>query len=159
MDKIWMGIDPGLGGGVGFINNGKTNSFHTPTLKNSKGKNQFNTPAMVDIITGSGTYNLENIFCIIEAVHSMPGQGCVSVFSFGYGYGLWVGIVAALGIPYQLVAPQTWKKSLLQDTLKDKTASIVLAQQLFPDFHAKFKKDEALAEALLLAEYGRRIHK
>ncbi len=149
-----IGIDPGKSGAIAFIFGKNISQFHTPLV----GK-EYDVSQMVKIITGSDTYRLENAFCVIEKVHAMPGQGVVSMFTFGYGFGLWVGIIASLRIPYILVAPQTWKKEMLKDTNRDKGASIIMAEQLFPDFRCKFKKDEALAEALLLAEYGRRIKK
>lgn len=152
---IYIGIDPGKKGACAFIlNNTVIRTVYTPMFDK-----KYNVSGMVNCLMQPEIINngVKDCFCVIESVHSMPGQGCVSVFSFGFGYGLWVGIINALGIPYQLVSPQTWKKALLSDTKKDKTASIVLAQQLFPDFKAKYKKDEALAEALLIAEYGRRL--
>lgn len=49
-------------------------------------------------------------------------------------------------------------KKLLADMRQDKGASRVRAQQLFPNAAAQFAmvKDDGKAEAVLLAEYGRR---
>ena len=44
----------------------------------------------------------------IEFVHSFPGQGVVSTFTFGQNYGQWQGIVAALGVESVSVSPQAW---------------------------------------------------
>ncbi|MFM6207166.1 hypothetical protein, partial [Planktothrix sp.] len=93
---------------------------------------------------------------ILESVHAMPGQGVSSMFSFGLGYGVWLGIVAALNVPIEFVTPQAWKK--YYSLGPDKEASRVKALQLFPSqaSELKLKKHHGRAEALLLAEYLRR---
>ncbi len=88
----------------------------------------------------------------------MPGQGVVSMFSMGYGYGLLLGVIVALEIPYTLVAPQTWKKAMLFDMpARDKAASLARAKQLFPTMSGEIGKHHGKAEALLIAEYGKRL--
>jgi hypothetical protein len=91
-----------------------------------------------------------------------PGQkmqaamGVTSAFSFGMGFGMWIGICAASELPYQLVHPATWKAALMRDMSKEKDASRVKAMQLYP-YTAKDlarKKDHARGDALLLAHYG-----
>jgi hypothetical protein len=79
------------------------------------------------------------------------------MFGFGKGYGMWIGIVAALEIPYTLVTPQAWKKELMQG-IKDKDAGRLRAMQLFPAYNEWLvrKRDIGRADALLIAEYGRR---
>ncbi|MGL4498487.1 MAG: hypothetical protein ACRCU2_05435 [Planktothrix sp.] len=97
-----------------------------------------------------------NSIIIIENVHAMPGQGVTSMFSFGMGYGIWLGIIAALSIPVEFVTPQTWKKHYSLGS--DKESSRVTALQLFPSQseNLKLKKHHGRAEALLLAEFLRR---
>jgi hypothetical protein len=48
------------------------------------------------------------------------------------GYGMWIGILAALHIPYTLVTPNRWKKEMMAGMGKEKEASCVRAAQLFP---------------------------
>ena len=50
-----------------------------------------------------------NSFCLIERVHSMPGQGIASTFKFGENYGLIQGLIIAMGIPYDFVSPNKWQ--------------------------------------------------
>jgi crossover junction endodeoxyribonuclease RuvC len=103
----------------------------------------------------------------IEKVHAMPAfgkdkngndkrQGITSMFRFGEGFGLWIGIIAALGLPCTQVAPQTWKKALMAG-MPDKDASRQRAQELYPQCVKDLsrKKDHNRAEALLLAHYGK----
>jgi hypothetical protein len=83
-------------------------------------------------------------------------MGVTSAFNFGMGFGMWIGICAALELPYQLVHPATWKARLMADMGKEKDASRVRAMQLYP-YTAKDlarKKDHARGDALLLAHFG-----
>lgn len=162
---IFIGIDPGLNGALAHIND--VGNFATvqpvQTITRAKGnsfKREYNVAAMIGFLN-----EIENkfvhTFCTIEAVHAMPGQGVTSMFSMGYGFGLWVGILTSLRIPFQFVTPQAWKKAMLYGTGKDKEASRLKAIQLFPQVadQLALKKDEGKAEALLIAEYGRRLYR
>ncbi|MBQ1805433.1 MAG: hypothetical protein II010_05975 [Oscillospiraceae bacterium] len=96
---------------------------------------------------------------VLEHVSAMPGQGVVSMFTFGAGWGRIMGVLDALRIPYELVRPQKWKKTF--SVTSDKNSSIEVAKRLFPgiDLHRterSRKDDDGLAEALLMAEYARR---
>lgn len=101
---------------------------------------------------------MERIVCCIEKVHAMPKQGSVSMFTFGEGYGWLKGVMNTMGIPFQEIPPQTWKKEFGLNS--DKQKSVEVAKQLFPN--AKLipdgckKEQDGLAEALLMAEYARR---
>jgi crossover junction endodeoxyribonuclease RuvC len=67
--------------------------------------------------------------------------------------GIWLGVMAALRMPYTPVRPVVWKKAFSLG--KDKEASRLRAQQLFPSADLRRKRDHGRAEALLLAWYGR----
>ena len=150
---IFIGIDPGLDGAVGVLcPNSKVETHRTPTLKVGS-RRQLVVTEMVSIVLESYFHN--RTFAILENVHSMPGQGVASSFSFGRGFGFWEGILAAIGVPYQLVAPQTWKAAMLRDMPKDKNASKLQALRLWPELG---RLSDGEAEALLIAEYGRRLH-
>ena len=89
----------------------------------------------------------------------MPGQGVVSMFNFGMNFGFIQGVLKAYRIPYELVTPQKWKKEF--SCTSDKNTSIEVCKRLFPKVNLKAtercKKDhDGMAEALLIAEYGRR---
>lgn len=152
----YIGIDPGLSGAIAAIRpNGGIEIADTPTMQVKKGKgkrNEYLPAQMAEFLNG-----YSNCHVFIEKVHSMPGQGVSSMFRMGEGYGLWIGILSALKIPFTKVTPQAWKKELMAG-LKDKDAARGRAQELFP--HAmvflKRKKDCDRADALLIAEYGRR---
>lgn len=80
-------------------------------------------------------------------------QGATGTFTFGRGYGFLRGCLVTIGIPFEEVAPQTWQKHLDCKTGGNKNVSKGRAQQLFPHLKITHK----IADALLIAEYGRRI--
>jgi len=88
---------------------------------------------------------------VIEGVHSMPGQGVSTTFKFGRAFGTVEGIVAALGIPSELIAPHTWKQKV--GVSKEKASSRALAARLWPAQRDLFRrvKDDGRAEAALIA--------
>lgn len=95
----------------------------------------------------------------LEHVGGIPGQSAPAAFNFGDNFGFIRGVVAACGLPYELVRPQKWKKEF--SCTSDKNTSIEVAKRLFPQANLKRterckKDDDGLAEALLLAEYCRR---
>lgn len=149
-----IGIDPGLTGSVAILNAGGTlhDLVDTPTLtvKVQRGTRQvYDAPGLVALLQ---PYAGLNSHVVIEESQAMPGQGSRSMFTIGLGYGLWLGILASLQMPYTAVRPQVWKRTL--HLSRDKEASRLRAQQLFPGAELRRKKDHGRAEALLLAYYG-----
>ena len=166
---IYIGIDPGLNGAVGvlkshgstYVDPGSIQVFDTPTMLVSgiKEKRVYNTVAMALLLKPFVDQVGDDVLCVLESVHSMPKQGVASSFSFGQGLGMWQGIIAAMGFPLEMPSPQRWKKEMLADQGKEKEAARFKAMQLFPSIATEFKraKDDGRAEAILLAEYGRRL--
>lgn len=156
---IYIGIDPGLSGAVGVIYaDGAGHVFDTPVcLVDTKRK--YLVGAMALLLKPYAEH--DEVFAVLENVHSMPKQGVASSFSFGEGKGMWEGILGAFNIPFDLVSPQRWKKEMLADQGKEKSAARYKAMQLFPSIATQFArvKDDGRAEALLMAEYGKRLRK
>lgn len=152
----WIGIDPGLDGAIAVICDGGITLLDTPTVSNGK-KRDMDLYAIARLLKGFTCS--QDAMAAIESVHSMPGQGVSSTFSFGKGFGMWLGILTALNIPHQAVAPQTWKKIMLADGGKEKDASRVKAMQLYPQIADQLsrKKDHGRADALLMAAWAQRV--
>lgn len=157
---IVLGIDPGLDGAVAVINHGyplmtATQVLDTPTAKDGKHRVYLPTEMKAILVNVVGG---KTCCVFIERVHAMPKQGVSSSFNFGVGYGLWQGLVAGLGLPVEFVTPQAWQKEMLAGMQGGKDASRIRAQQLFPEIHEQFsrKKDDGRADAILIAEFGRR---
>ena len=166
-DRVWLGVDPGLTGALAAII-GPGVAFHDApvvTIKvNGATKHQLDPHACAALLR---SYQTDDMLVTIEKVAPMPSfkgkggkpqsMGVTSAFNFGMGFGVWIGVLAALGIPYQLVHPATWKRALLADMQKGKDASRVKAKQLYPHVAEELKlvKHHGRADALLLAVYGR----
>lgn len=157
---LHVGIDPGLHGAIAFLfDNRSPLIFDTPTLlvqHTTSRKHEYLLPQMVALLSDALTASVQ-VHVTLEAVHAMPGQGVTSMFNFGRGLGLWEGMLVALRIPYDKVAPQTWKKVMLADGGKDKGSAQMKALSLFPELADQLarKKDDGRAEAVLLALYGK----
>lgn len=99
----------------------------------------------------------------VEQVAARPGQGVVSMFSFGRSYGSQRCVIAANKIPFTLVTPAKWTKEMHQGIpshLKTKDRSEIAVSRLYPDFEPTEPCTKAqlqgVRDALLLAEYGLR---
>lgn len=148
--KYFIGIDPGLTGGVAIICEGICKVIPIPRFE----QKEIDVVALWDFFTSTAPLNL--CYCVIEQVHAVGygfrgrTQGNTSAFTFGMGYGQMLATLRLAGIDYDKVAPQLWKSRFnLND---DKKNSILLANQLFGK-NLKSKQD-GMAEALLLAKYA-----
>lgn len=79
-----------------------------------------------------------------------------TAYLVGVGFGMWPLFLAQKGYPREEVEPAVWKKALGL-TGKDKDASLKKAKAWFPKAALTAKKHHGRAEALLLAEYYRRL--
>lgn len=160
----------------------------TPTYEVKSGKSFKSTldaPACAEIIARIMIDSNADCYCVIEKVQAMPGKpsfarmaagektqsmGATSAFNFGKGFGIWLGILAAFKMPFEQVHPATWKKQLMAgmsttfdentpDSVR-KDAGRIRAIELYPNAigDLKLKKNHGRADALLLAEYGRRTY-
>lgn len=168
---IYIGIDPGLSGAVAVIQEDAIigphgdidvcSVFDTPTVivEGETTKRKYLVPSMARLL--EPYTNRQDVLAVLENVHSMPKQGVSSSFCFGEGKGMWEGILAAYNIPTELVSPQRWKKEVMADQGKDKSAARFKAMTLFPSLAEQLKlvKHDGRAEALLMAEYARRLRK
>lgn len=89
---------------------------------------------------------------VLERARSSPQMGVVSAFTFGWRYGSIRGVLAALQLPFDEVAPMVWQRDLGCLSRGDKRVIHRRAQEIFPEVAVP----PALADALLLAEWGRR---
>lgn len=147
-----IGIDPGKAGGIAYIApNGQANARPMPIL--GKEIDGHDLAVMLN--------ELRPDVVIIEKSQAMPGQGVTSMFNYGMGFGRLLGICEALGIPYRLVTPQAWKKTILAGTAKDKDAAISFVRRAYPGIDLtpgrKRVPHDGMADAVCLAEYGRQL--
>ena len=161
---VFLGVDPGLTGCVCVLDP-ETNEvqFHdAPTLQIKVGKtlkNVLDANRMVQILKDASAGR--QVMVTIEKVQAMPGggertMGATSAFNFGMGYGLWLGILAALELPFQTVHPATWKARVMGGYGKEKDASRMVAMQHYPRAAKDLarKKDHGRADSLMIARWA-----
>lgn len=122
------------------------------------GKKHYDLAGMKDVLS-SVAHEIRLV--TIEKVGVMPRDGRVGAFSFGCGYGIWLGLLAGLGIPYLEVQPQRWQSKMLAGLPrgpKSKASAMRAAKSLFPTITIRVKADNGIADAALIGEYGRRVH-
>ena len=151
---IYIGIDPGKNGGIAWM--------HGKHIEIAADNRAVKMPQTEQDLW-QAIAKLEDTGCraIIEKVSARPDQGVSSMFRFGQSYGSLRMALIAAGIPFDEVTPQKWQKELgLIRTNKNesntdkKNRHKAKAQQLFPEM----KVTHAIADALLIAEYCRRVH-
>jgi len=109
MNKI-IGFDPGISGGISVIDKDII-VYSMPIIRIKKGKKTKNTYDVVEIVKIVKKHYTDGTHFAIELVSTRPGEGGVSAFNFGKGFGELIGICTfASGIAPFLIFPATWKK-------------------------------------------------
>lgn len=158
---LHLGIDPGITGGVVVLDNdGMLDCARRTPIFKEKSKSHYDIPGMVAEIAEAKRRSGDQLVASIEKVGAMPRDGRVGAFSFGKGYGIWLGILGALQVPYAEVAPQRWQSKMLAGLPRGphtKTSAVQRCKSLFPTLPIKVKADWGIADAALIAEYMRRV--
>jgi crossover junction endodeoxyribonuclease RuvC len=150
---IILGIDPGVSGGIAAIDEcGRVYlAARMPATERD----------LLDLLRGTavaGGRLVEQRRAVLEFVRASPQMGVVSAFTFGRNYGALRMALIAAGIPFDELSPAKWQPGVGLAYPKDatqvlrKNLSKRRAQELFPDATVT----HAIADALLLAEHGRR---
>ena len=146
----YAGIDPGLGGAIGMVNADGSFAavYDMPTLPSTTGRRQVDFAQLADLLR-----ELDPAFVLVERVGSRPGEGAVGAFAFGHTYGGIIAVLAAVGIPHDVIQPGVWKRRAGLPPGADKRASVGCAKRLLPEAapHLTRVKDDGRAEALLLS--------
>lgn len=144
---IYIGIDPGKKGAYAFVADDGDGAEVYAWDDNG-------------FVESMKALSVGRCVACVEKVGAMPGQGTVSMFSFGQSFGFILGVLTAFGIPYQLVPPRKWKAEYgLLNTQKQ--ASVDVAKRLFPEVSLMptercRKESDGMSDAVLMAEYARR---
>ncbi len=152
--KLYIGIDPGLSGGIAVLD---PHGIVVLVAKMPETDRDLLGLLTVHAVTGADDFTGlggETSRAALEKVGGMPGMGGPSMFKFGANYGAVRMALAAARVAFDEVTPQRWQKALGCLTHGDKNISKQRAQQLFP----RLTVTHAVADALLLAEYCRRLH-
>lgn len=165
--RTFLGIDPGLNGGIAFVSARHARVFPMPKTERD----------IYDLIASCQVH-----YALIEQAQARPGQSKTHIFFQNYGFIR--GVLVALGIPYENVSAFAWQRGIgvpptrratkKKTSGKKKTQSKKAlrqaaqaaarrkrehknklkqkAQGLFP----ALKITLATADALLIAEFARR---
>jgi hypothetical protein len=152
---VICGIDPGMTGALAFMDakSALVSAIVPMPLHDPEPFERRRTKRRVNWWAVSAAIREEAPgLVVLERQRAMPRQGVSSTFALGYQYGALTGILAASGIPFELVEPAVWKRDL--DLLgHDKAHSLVRARELLPEIVPLItrQKDHGLAEAALIA--------
>jgi hypothetical protein len=144
-----IGVDPGKSGAVVRIGKGCFD------VRRDFKDLQSIALAVADLARGCD-------YGIIENVHAMPGQGVVSMFTFGKATGVAFGalfLALAKTAPLLEVAPLKWQNFFRSEMGVDRSVAFhspSIATRLFPSFAQPYllrEKDHNTADAILLAAW------
>ena len=144
-----MGIDPGVKGGIALLH---------PDGRVS------NTAALdgmteVELTAAMRDLSLSRPICFIEKVGYIKGDGAMGSFTFGKVYGLLRGLALGFGLEIVDVSPMMWQSRMGCLSGGNKNVTKNKAIELFFEYHRRRTRGitHGIADALLIAEYGRRI--
>lgn len=163
------GIDPGLTGAIVTVvyEEGLAvdiNVVDLPTIGDKKDK-KIDAAALADELQVIQDAGCRHVF--MEALHAMPppqkgrpGRGTVAAWKLALCVGHLEQALVEHHLPHTFVQPQVWKKAMrIQGSGPPaKEQARIRALQLFPEArkHLYRVKDGDRADALLIAEWGRR---
>lgn len=155
---ITIGIDPGLSGAIGVLNEGRyVDVIDMPVVSKGSGsvKSEVDPAGLIKILRSYAPAD-EYVMAVLERVNAMPGQGVSSVFSLGDSFGCARSAIAACRFEMTYIAPSKWKSHF--KLTSDKEMSRALAIRMFPDAPLNLKKHSDRAEALLMARWLHDTH-
>ncbi len=146
-----MGMDPGKSGALAVLRlDGTVSKIE-----------QFSKLTERDLWESLKGWRVDDIRCYFEHTHSFgASDNAATSYVFGDKAGLARGFLIARGLPFEMVPPKKWQRGVGIQVIKGarlsypdrKRRNKQKAQELFP--HVKITND--VADALLIAEYGRR---
>lgn len=172
--SVAIGIDPGLDGGLAVLANDTRPVLSvTPVLNtrrpgktaggNKRSKRVYDLHAMRELLDMWTFADAGDVLVVIESQRPMPRQGVTSMFSVGYGYGLWLGLLVGLAIPHRPVDPRIWQRALCLGIGGDpKESARRLVEARFPDLDLRATPrcrtpHKGLIDALAIALYAKSI--
>lgn len=156
--RVWIGVDPGISGALACLAPSGAPLFCVDMPIWSDGRrSHINLRELRQLLLEWVGHKPENAFVSLERSQPMPRDGTVGAFRYGETYGTIKTLLILDGYTLGEVTAATWRPKMVGRGDKDR--SRIVASDLFPTIAAQLsrKKDHGRAEALLLAEYGRRL--
>lgn len=162
-DRIYIGIDPGLNGGLAVFLPEANEPKYFPLPESGK-----------DLIRLIGRFvpPCGALIIVVENLHAMPGRGSIAGFKLGKSMGLCICAVDAVTLTYgprrvssTLISPQAWQKhyGLAKKSLpyaKRKEILRVKAVKLFPKlqlWNTTKENQRKVCDAILIANYIKEV--
>lgn len=175
---IVLGVDPGKSGGLVVLSESGAvlDARAMPVLTSGKGRAEYDLDTITRFLRTQALDSVQTetfpdairscLRVVVERAQPLPPTlkvGGNAQFHRGVSRGLWEGMLAGLGIPYELISPRSWQSAMLRDVQGSDTKqrALIAAQRLFPgqDWRASErarKAHDGMVDAALIAEYGRR---
>lgn len=161
---IYIGIDPGQAGGIAVMTGSTGQMSVIPTPLAGK---DIDVGRLAEWLYDRVDYMDEvDPVAYLEKVSAMPKQGVASTFKFGTNYGIIIGVLGTIQIPYYLVTPQAWKKDVLMGLpwKNNKLAAVDYCRRAYPDISLlatprSYVAHSGMADALCIAVYASLKHK
>jgi hypothetical protein len=179
---LFVGVDPGKKGAIAMLDDAGAvvELLATPMIRREGEREKYNLAAIAEVFRSrcDRTKPGRGLFVTIEKLGPMPMRfakkggreddddanvsGTIANFNRGLSW-IYPAMLEAFRIPYQLVVPQTWQRTILAGLPgKDpKPKSIALARKVWPnvDLRRTLRSegpDDGKTDALHMAEFGRR---
>lgn len=167
MSKLYIGIDNGTTGTIGFLTSeGYVNFVKTPTVeelsytKKKQYLRRLDCEKFIEIITNAMAENNKNsseVFCLLERPMVNPSMFHASISAVRIIEAQLV-MLETLDIPHAYIDSKQWQKQLLpigvKGSIELKKASKDIGIRLFPKFKDEITKHKD-ADGLLIAEFAR----
>lgn len=152
-----IGIDPGVTGAIAVADHRSRPEVFDLEAASIGSTKQLNPLSLINVLVAWG--EVDAVFMEDNRANSVNGSK--ANYSMGLSMGIIIGVCAALGRPLHRVRPVEWQGTFRLGKLSPaarKHAHRQRAQELWPDLADSLSrvKDHNRADALLIAEHGRR---
>ena len=166
--KTYIGIDPGLDGGIVELQGPHLDKRIMPTIKPGKGRKiDLSELKVMATFWQMAIYYNREIHVILEdpGGHAPSASG---LRSMTYSFAVAEMLLVAFAIPYTIVRAQTWQREFWKrptlpkgQKFDNKGAALAAARRIWPNedwtkSERSTKPHDGMVDAALLAEWGRR---
>jgi len=155
--STFIGIDPGKTGAIAVLQN---DGIVFVDLGDTMGRAQ---PELVHAAVSFVLQDPDGSIAMIEMPMTVPKESTSTAQKLGISIGEVRMLMTAFNIPYTMVDPRRWKRTVFFGYPEgagklDKAALRALAVRLYPRADIGKRKDAGRAEALLIAHYCWLMH-
>ena len=160
---IYIGIDPGLDGGIAIKKPSGIETVIMPTTtikKAGKNKRVIDHDGVKEIFE---VFKSEQCYAIIEEQQAMSKggikQGVISMVTIGVGFGALLQVLTDFDIDFKRINPHDWQKEFRIANGDTKAQALEVCQNLFPKLNLLGTKKsrvshKGIVDAVLIMEYG-----